>query len=89
MDVSGSTLLCHRGPDNEGNWENEDIKFEHSRLAIIDLTDAGNQPFELTKGKVLVFNGSRGNHKSKNYKIWNFKTGREYLEICKRSGGRV
>ena len=57
MDVSGSTLLCHRGPDNEGNWENEDIKFEHSRLAIIDLTDAGNQPFELTKGKVLVFNG--------------------------------
>ena len=20
MDVSGSTLLCHRGPDNEGNW---------------------------------------------------------------------
>ena len=57
MDVSGSTLLCHRGPDNEGNWENDDIKFEHSRLAIIDLTDAGNQPFELTKGKVLVFNG--------------------------------
>ena len=22
IDVSGSTLLCHRGPDNEGNWEN-------------------------------------------------------------------
>tara|TARA_B100000686_G_scaffold310944_1_gene354133 strand:- start:456 stop:2207 length:1752 start_codon:yes stop_codon:yes gene_type:complete len=57
MDVSGSTLLCHRGPDNEGNWENEHIKLEHSRLAIMDLTDAGNQPFEQNTGKVLVFNG--------------------------------
>ena len=56
-DVSGATILCHRGPDNEGNWENEDVKLEHSRLAIIDLTDAGNQPFELSKGKILVFNG--------------------------------
>ena len=55
--VSGATLLCHRGPDNEGDWQNEYIKLEHSRLAIIDLSDAGNQPFELTKGKVLVFNG--------------------------------
>tara|TARA_B100001540_G_scaffold317694_1_gene352203 strand:- start:349 stop:2103 length:1755 start_codon:yes stop_codon:yes gene_type:complete len=57
MDVSGSTILCHRGPDNEGNWENEHIKLEHSRLAIMDLTDAGNQPFEQNAGKVLVFNG--------------------------------
>ena len=57
IDISGSTLLCHRGPDNEGNWENDDVKLEHSRLAIIDLTDAGNQPFELEQGKVLVFNG--------------------------------
>ena len=56
-DVSGATILCHRGPDNEGNWQNEHIKLEHSRLAIIDLTDAGNQPFELNQGKVLVFNG--------------------------------
>ena len=55
--VSGATLLCHRGPDNEGDWQNEYIKLEHSRLSIIDLSDAGNQPFELTKGKVLVFNG--------------------------------
>ena len=56
-DVSGATILCHRGPDNEGNWENEDVKLEHSRLAIIDLTDAANQPFELSEGKILVFNG--------------------------------
>jgi len=55
--VSGATILCHRGPDNEGNWENEHIKLEHSRLAIIDLTEAGNQPFEHNPGKVLVFNG--------------------------------
>jgi asparagine synthase (glutamine-hydrolysing) len=56
-DVSGATILCHRGPDNVGDWENEHIKLEHSRLAIIDLTDAGNQPFEINPGKVLVFNG--------------------------------
>ena len=55
--VSVATILCHRGPDNEGDWENEYIKLEHSRLAILDLTEAGNQPFELNPGKVLVFNG--------------------------------
>ena len=55
--LSGATLLCHRGPDHEGNWENDYVKLEHSRLAIIDLSDAGNQPIEQTKGQVLVFNG--------------------------------
>ena len=65
--VSGATLLCHRGPDNEGSWQNDHIKLEHSRLAIIDLSDSANQPFELVKGKVLVFNGE----------IYNFQELRE------------
>ncbi len=55
--ISGATMLCHRGPDHQGNWENNYVKLEHSRLAIVDLSDAGNQPFEQTKGQVLVFNG--------------------------------
>ena len=55
--ISGATMLCHRGPDHQGNWENDYLKLEHSRLAIVDLSDAGNQPFEQTKGQVLVFNG--------------------------------
>ena len=65
--VSGATLLCHRGPDNEGSWQNDHIKLEHSRLVIIDLSDSANQPFELVKGKVLVFNGE----------IYNFQELRE------------
>jgi asparagine synthase (glutamine-hydrolysing) len=65
--ASGAALLCHRGPDNEGSWQNDHVKLEHSRLAIIDLSDSANQPFEIVKGKVLVFNGE----------IYNFQKLRE------------
>jgi len=67
IDASGAALLCHRGPDNEGSWQNDHVKLEHSRLAIIDLSDSANQPFEIVKGKVLVFNGE----------IYNFQKLRE------------
>jgi len=46
IDASGAALLCHRGPDNEGSWQNDHVKLEHSRLAIIDLSDSANQPFD-------------------------------------------
>ena len=54
--------IRHRGPDSSGKWnslENEfPVELGHTRLAILDLTEAGNQPFLSNDERyVLVFNG--------------------------------
>ncbi len=58
----------HRGPDNQESWSDDFIALAHQRLSIIDLSEAGNQPFH--KGDlVLVFNGE----------IYNYQALREVL----------
>jgi asparagine synthase (glutamine-hydrolysing) len=37
-------LLAHRGPDDNGIFSDNHINFIHTRLSVIDLTDAGHQP---------------------------------------------
>ena len=37
--------LAHRGPDGSGMFLGDGVALGHRRLAIIDLTDAGLQPF--------------------------------------------
>ena len=55
--------IAHRGPDGEGYWIEKNIAFGHRRLAIIDLTDAANQPFRSLDGKfVIVYNGEVYNY---------------------------
>lgn len=54
--------LNHRGPDANGKWvspKNEyPVVLGHTRLSILDLTEAGNQPFVSNDGRyVLVYNG--------------------------------
>ncbi len=54
-----------RGPDSSGEWfDNEQkIGFSHRRLAILELSDAGNQPmYSHTKNFVIIFNGEIYNH---------------------------
>ena len=63
------TLLAHRGPDGySSQWltlGNRPAVFHHSRLAIVDLTDNGNQPMETPDGRfVMVFNGEIYNHQA-------------------------
>lgn len=54
-------LLAHRGPDDEGRYEEENVCLGHRRLSIIDLSSGGHQP--MIDGKnVLVFNGEIYNH---------------------------
>ena len=56
--------LGHRGPDHEGEQRMERCLFGHRRLAIIDLSPAGNQPMSTPDGRVMVaFNGEIYNHK--------------------------
>lgn len=53
--------MLHRGPDAEGFYINGNFGLGHRRLAIIDTSDSGNQPF-LFNNKVLTFNGAIYNY---------------------------
>jgi asparagine synthase (glutamine-hydrolysing) len=58
-------LLRHRGPDRQGQWSSPDnsVWLGHTRLAILDLSEAGDQPMgDETTGNVLVLNGEIYNH---------------------------
>jgi asparagine synthase (glutamine-hydrolysing) len=58
-------LMAHRGPDGAGLYYNEEegVAFGHRRLSIIDLSDAGKQPFFSNDGRfVLTFNGEIYNY---------------------------
>ena len=53
--------LAHRGPDGRGVFAAEGVCLGHLRLAIIDLSDAGLQPFE-QDGLQLLHNGEIYNY---------------------------
>ena len=57
--------MAARGPDGSGLWLSSDerVGFGHRRLAIIDLTDAGQQPMMSADGRLVVtFNGEIYNY---------------------------
>jgi len=61
--------LTHRGPDHQQVWRAPGVHLGHTRLAILDLSPAGNQP--MTYGDfTLTYNGE----------IYNFKELRQQLE---------
>jgi asparagine synthase (glutamine-hydrolysing) len=56
--------LDHRGPDGPGSFAAEGVALGFRRLAIIDLSDAGNQPFASEDGALqLVHNGEIYNYR--------------------------
>lgn len=58
-----NTLLAHRGPDADGTFVNESVALGHRRLSIIDVSEAGNQPFHSADGNyTMVFNGEVYNY---------------------------
>ena len=55
--------LRHRGPDDEGFFENDDVSLGHRRLSIIDLA-GGHQPMSNEDGSLrLVYNGEVYNYR--------------------------
>ena len=62
--VEMTDIISHRGPDDYGYYVDEEIGLGHRRLSIIDLTQAGHQPFLSRDGRfAMVFNGEIYNYK--------------------------
>ena len=65
----------HRGPDDEGLYTDRNCVLGHRRLAIIDLSKDGRQPFVSNDGRFqLVYNGE----------IYNYIELREELKLLGR-----
>lgn len=63
--------IAHRGPDDEGIYRNGSAILGHRRLSILDVTNAGHQPFTDEGGRfTIVFNGE----------VFNFQALRADLE---------
>ena len=69
--AAGIEALRHRGPDAQGALEEKDTGLGHTRLSILDLSEAGAQPMASPcRRYVIVFNGE----------IYNFRELRADLE---------
>jgi asparagine synthase (glutamine-hydrolysing) len=67
----GVASIHHRGPDDNGVWQEGRAALGFARLSILDLTASGHQPMHSPDGRyVIVFNGE----------IYNFRELREQLE---------
>ena len=59
-----ASALDHRGPDGDGSFYEEGVALGFRRLAIIDLSPAGMQPFASEDGRLrLVHNGEIYNYR--------------------------
>jgi asparagine synthase (glutamine-hydrolysing) len=57
--------ISHRGPDRSDVWIDADAQlgFAHTRLSIVDLSSAGDQPMHSHSGRyVIIYNGEIYNH---------------------------
>lgn len=58
-----NNIMRHRGPDATGVFADAHCALGHRRLAIIDLSDDGRQPFVSSDGRYqMVFNGEIFNY---------------------------
>lgn len=66
-----TTLIAHRGPDDEGHYVDGPLALGFRRLAIIDLSPAGHQPMSNETGELII---------AHNGEIYNFRELRSELE---------
>lgn len=57
-------IISYRGPDDRGTFYEGNLALGHRRLSIIDLSEAGHQPFVSNDDRyVIVYNGEIYNYK--------------------------
>lgn len=53
-----TSTLFSRGPDASGTFVEQPVAFGHTRLSILDITNAGDQPMRLgINGPIITYNG--------------------------------
>ena len=58
-----NNMIIHRGPDDAGYFQDDNITMGFRRLSIIDLTAAGHQPMPYDNERyMLTFNGEIYNY---------------------------
>lgn len=57
-----NNIIRHRGPDDEGYYYDLSLAMGHRRLAIIDVSANGHQPFMYKDRYALVYNGEIYNY---------------------------
>jgi len=63
--------MRHRGPDDQGIYQDNQVALGMTRLAVIDIHPSGHQPMSTPDGNIwIVYNGE----------IYNFKQERQILE---------
>ncbi len=73
--------LSLRGPDNQSFIEDKNVLLGHTRLSIIDLSEAANQPMKDEEERyTLIFNGEIYNYKALRKKLRN--AGVEFKTNC-------
>lgn len=70
--------LRHRGPDASGLFIDSNVGLAHTRLSILDPTEAGNQPFQLPAGRFVI---------SHNGEVYNFQDIANTLGMTDRVSG--
>jgi asparagine synthase (glutamine-hydrolysing) len=75
--VSGmNQTLAHRGPDDEGIFADAHIALGHRRLSIIDLSEAGHQPFASADSRYsIVYNGELYNFRELKLELQRIQVG--------------
>tara|TARA_Y100000590_G_scaffold174332_1_gene199368 strand:- start:1175 stop:3067 length:1893 start_codon:yes stop_codon:yes gene_type:complete len=70
-------MLQHRGPDQSGSMQHNNLLLGHTRLSILDLSEKGSQPMSNDGRYWIIYNGEVYNYLeikeellSKNYKFY-------------------
>ncbi|KGJ93587.1 asparagine synthase (glutamine-hydrolyzing) [Colwellia psychrerythraea] len=64
-------VLHHRGPDGSGHFYSSGVALGHTRLSIVDLSNAGHQPMSYMDRYVITYNGE----------VYNYTEIRQELEV--------